>query len=253
MVHYTIKEKRKRARRRNQITLMISIVVSLVLFVADACCIFIIHAWESGEKPIERIDKVAFCDNNSRIVAGVSASLLNQMNISSEEEFERVDLPKPKKKKKPNSDETRHVEKFVPFGYGKCHPYMAWQKVTDRTTAQYRLRCEVENYDKDGLGKVGKRYAVAVKPYYGNIGDYLKITQTDGLTYECIIVDYKSDENTHMGWVSEYVHSQGDIVEFVVDRYSFYGSPKTIYDVHPEWKRNISEILNVGNYWDSNQ
>jgi hypothetical protein len=148
--------------------------------------------------------------------------------------------------------ETRSEEKFVPDYCGSVHPYMGWQTITCKGTKQYELRMEAQNFDSDGIGKVKDRYAVAVKPYYGEIGDFLNVVQNDGTVYKCIIVDFKGMENESKdGWLATYAHGENDIIEFVVDKDSWYGTDKSIRSIHPEWAHNIKSITNVGNYWDS--
>lgn len=155
---------------------------------------------------------------------------------------------------------SRCESKFVPQGYGKIHTYMGWQCITSRSSKQYKLRMAAQNFDDEGFGIIGDRYAVAMKPYYGNIGDYLDITQSDGTVYKVVIVDYKGNENGNSG-ISKYVHHDGSIIEFVVDKNSWYSTSHGGYasimhsnpgsnEFHPEFGKTIIEISNVGNYWD---
>lgn len=140
----------------------------------------------------------------------------------------------------------------VPAGVGSVHSYMAWNCVTDPTTKQYKLRVEAEAYDENDFGKIGDRYVVAVKPYYGKIGDYIDVIQEDDSVLRCIIGDYKGDENEEKdGENSKYYHHDRSVVEFIVNGYAWYNSecPRTVYDYHPEWQQNIKSIYNVGNYW----
>lgn len=142
-------------------------------------------------------------------------------------------------------------EMYVPGYCGSVHPYMGWECITDPTSPQYRLKQECEAYDENGFGKVGNRYAVAMKSYYGDIGDYIDIVQNDGIEYHCIIVDHKGMENeSEDGWLATYAHGENDIVEFVVNKSSWYGTNKTVAQYHPEFSRNIKAIYNTGNYWD---
>lgn len=139
-------------------------------------------------------------------------------------------------------------QKYVPPGYGSVHSYMGWQCITSKNSKQMKLRNAAESFDQYGFGKVGDRYAVAVKPYYGEIGDYLNITQTDGVTYKVAVADHKGNENGSTG-LAKYIHGDNSMVEFVVDKPSWYGTNKTVTKFHPEWKQNIASIENVGNYW----
>lgn len=161
---------------------------------------------------------------------------------------EEKESKKPKKKITSSHD---GKEMYVPGYCGSVHPYMGWACITDTSSPQYKLKQACESYDDDGFGKVGKRYAVAMKPYYGDIGDYVDIIQNDGIEYHCIIVDHKGMENkSEDGWLATYAHFENDIVEFVVNKSSWYGTDKTVSQYHPEFSRNIKTIYNVGNYWE---
>ena len=184
--------------------------------------------------------------------AGFVTTNVNTTTIESEDPvtYEPDETPYPKKKSK-NKKEDKGEEKFVPDYCGSVHPYMGWACITDESSPQYKLKKEVENYDENGFGKVGNRYAVAMKPYYGKIGDYIDVVQNDGIEYHCIIVDYKGMENKEEdGWLATYAHGMNDIIEFVVDKESWYSTDKTVKQYHPEFSRNISKIYNVGSYWD---
>lgn len=140
---------------------------------------------------------------------------------------------------------------YVPEGVGSVRPYMAWQLITDPTTKQYQLRMEAEAYDENDFGVINGCYAVAVKPYYGKIGDFIDVIQVDDSVLHCIIVDYKGDENVVADGVNaRYYHTHKDVIEFVVNQYSWYnGDQRTVYQYHPSWNQNIKAIYNVGNYW----
>ena len=155
----------------------------------------------------------------------------------------------------------------VPKGYGKIHTYMGWgcikePKPNGWVSNQYKLKSAIENYDSNGMGLVGDRWAVAMKPYYGTVGDYLNIVQEDGTTYKVAIADIKADENAYQGEISKYAHTNGDIVEFVVNKDKWYskergGSASRMHanvgqeGFMPELYKNIASIYNVGNFWDN--
>lgn len=141
---------------------------------------------------------------------------------------------------------------YVPEGVGSVRPFMAWQLITDETTKQYQLRMEAEAYDENDFGFIANRFAVAVKPYYGKIGDYIDVIQSDDSVLHCIIAEYKGDENIVTDGVNaRYYHTNQDVIEFIVNQYSWYtGEQRTVYMYHPEWKQDIKAIYNVGNYWN---
>ena len=149
-----------------------------------------------------------------------------------------------------NLKEQKVVE--VPSGLGKVHTYMGWQLITDKSSPQYKLReAAGMNFDSEGFGKIGDRYVVATTTTFGNVGDYVDFERSDGSVLKCIIGDLKnqSDRNCNV-WGHE---SGQNIVEFVVDKNSWYGSnhsnPGTV-SCHPEWNQNITKATNYGNYFD---
>ena len=155
----------------------------------------------------------------------------------------------------------------VPEGFGKTLSYMGWQLVTSKTSNQYKLREDAgQNFDKDGLGYIGDRYTVAVKPYYGAVGDMLDVQMADGSIMKAIVADEKGHENEPGGedynksenaaqrnaGVTDRVHTDGSVVEWVIDKtggFAGYGGSKTIKKLHPEWGNGMISITNVGNYW----
>lgn len=149
-----------------------------------------------------------------------------------------------------NLKEQKVVE--VPSGLGKVHTYMGWQLITDKSSPQYKLReAAGMNFDSEGFGKIGDRYVVATTTTFGNVGDYVDFERSDGSVLKCIIGDLKnqSDRNCNV-----WGHENGqNIVEFVVDKNSWYGSnhsnPGTV-SCHPEWNQNITKATNYGNYFD---
>lgn len=168
--------------------------------------------------------------------------------------------------------------KAVPSGFGKTMSYMDWDLITSKTSTQMKLINDAgKSFDKDGLGMVGDRYTVAVKPYYGTIGDYLNVQYEDGTVVKAIVADQKGRENEPGNYlysaasnakqrsqgITDRVHTDGSVVEWVIDghgrhgsygAFSGYGGSKTVAALHPEWHKNMTSITNVGNYWknDSN-
>ena len=148
---------------------------------------------------------------------------------------------------------TNNSEKYVPSGRGKTHTIMGWQLITSKTSKQYKLRSEAgETYDENGFGKIGDRFVVAVKPYYGNVGDYIDVYKSNGEIIHCIIGDIKGSD----GGGDAYGHADGSIVEFCVDKYRWYsaynglGRYISVSEYYPSWTANsITKIINVGNYW----
>ena len=137
----------------------------------------------------------------------------------------------------------------LPDGLGSKHTYMGWQCITARSSDQYKLiESAGMNFDEQGFGKVGDRYVVATTTTFGNVGDYIDVVQEDGTIIKCIIGDIKSQKDANC---TKWGHSNGhDVVEFVVDKSSWYGTNKSVTGYHPDWNKNIDSIINKGNYFD---
>ena len=113
-----------------------------------------------------------------------------------------------------------------------------------------------ESYDAEGFAKIGSRYVVACTETYGSVGDYINVTQTDGLVIECVIGDIKSQSDEGC---NKWGHEDGNcVIEFVVDCNSWYNASWTRGDhanpgspsCHPEWDCDIASITNLGSYFD---
>lgn len=137
----------------------------------------------------------------------------------------------------------------LPAGLGNVHSYMGWQCITATSSTQYKLR-EVAgmNFDSEGFAKIGDRYVVATTTTFGKVGDYIDVYQEDGTVIKCVIGDIK---NQNDAGCNQWGHDNGHcVVEFVVDKSSWYGTNKTVNGLHPEFNKNITKIVNKGNYFD---
>ncbi len=136
----------------------------------------------------------------------------------------------------------------LPGGLGSVHSYMGWQCITAKSSNQYKLReAAGMNFDSEGFGRIGDRYVVATTTTFGNVGDYIDVVQSDGSVIKCIIGDIK---NQNDAGCNKWGHQNGQcVLEFVVDKSSWYGTNKTVTGYHPEWNQNISKIVNKGNYF----
>lgn len=146
-------------------------------------------------------------------------------------------------------DEFKGTSVKLPEGLGSKHTYMGWQCITARSSDQYKLiESAGMNFDEQGFGKIGDRYVVATTTTFGNVGDFIDVVQEDGTVIKCIIGDIKSQGDANC---NKWGHSNGvDVVEFVVDKSSWYGSSNSVVKFHPEWNKNIDTIINKGNYFD---
>ena len=144
--------------------------------------------------------------------------------------------------------------KDVPVsGLGKSKPYMGWQCINSKSSDQYKLRADAgQNFDSQGFGKINNRYVVAMKQYWGNVGDYVDVTLDNGEVIKGIIGDIKSNENDGVSFAT-YAHGttaeDSSVVEFVVDKNSWYGTDKAVVKYHPEFNSTVKSVANRGNYW----
>lgn len=150
-------------------------------------------------------------------------------------------------------EDVKGVSVALPAGLGSVHTYMGWQCITARSSNQYKLReAAGMNFDEAGFAKIGDRYVVAVTTTFGNVGDYIDVYQEDGTVIKCVIGDIKSQNDAGC---TEWGHNNGQcVVEFVVDKSSWYGSsmhsnPGTSA-CHPEWNQNITKIVNKGSFFE---
>lgn len=138
---------------------------------------------------------------------------------------------------------------ILPAGLGTVCTYMGWQCITATSSNQYKLReAAGMNFDSEGYGKINDRFVIATTTTYGNVGDYLDVKLTNGNVIKCVIGDIK---NQNDAGCNEWGHNNGQcVVEFVVDKNSWYGTNKTVNGIHPEFNKNITKIVNKGNYFD---
>ena len=122
----------------------------------------------------------------------------------------------------------------LPKGLGDVYSYMGWEMITYRGTRQYELRIQSgEPYDRNGFGVINGRYVIACTSTFGEIGDEVDFVLGNGKVIHAIIGEYKSfDDEDCNTWGHEYGHC---VVEFCVNKSSWYGSGKSITGYHPEW------------------
>lgn len=132
----------------------------------------------------------------------------------------------------------------VPDGLGKYYTYMNWNTVTNMDTLQGKLIKQAgRNYDAEGYGRVGERYALAMTSTFGSIGDYVDVYMADGRIIHGILADEKSQQ--YAPWdhnpANKWGHDQGQsMVEFVTNwgRHS-----------NPKGNGGVVKVVNVGNYF----
>ena len=91
-----------------------------------------------------------------------------------------------------------------------------------------------------------------MKPYFGNVGDYVDVTLANGEIIKGIIGDIKGNENAGFQY-SKYAHgnsvANSSVVEFVVDKNSWYNTDKSVVKYKPNWRSTVAQVSNLGNYW----
>ncbi len=136
----------------------------------------------------------------------------------------------------------------IPEPYGTEYSYMGWQMITSPSSKQYKLREEAGmNFDEDGFGKIGDRYVIACTSTFGQVGDYIDWELDNGTIIETVIGDIKNQNDEGC---NEWGHHNGlCVIEFVVDKESWYGTGKYPTDFHSEWDGRTIRATNVGSFW----
>ena len=141
------------------------------------------------------------------------------------------------------------------------YAYMDWFKITNRNSAQYRLREEYRKtgknlFDGNGLADIFGRKVIACTSKFGSIGDEVEVTFKKGVNYWnskgtlfAIIGDEKNPKDKNYNeWGHMYGHQCG-VVEFIVDT----GRINNIKEVFPLLDKNpVIKIERTGvNFFNS--
>lgn len=137
----------------------------------------------------------------------------------------------------------------IPEPYGTEYSYMGWQMITSPSSLQYKLRQEAGmNFDEHGFGKIGERYVIACTLTFGKVGDYVDWELDNGTVIKTVVGDIKNQNDPGC---NAWGHKNGlCVLEFVVDKYSWYGSGRYPTDFHAEWSGRVVRSARVGNYWN---
>lgn len=136
----------------------------------------------------------------------------------------------------------------IPEPYGTEYSYMGWQTITSPSSKQYKLRQEAGmKFDADGFGKIGDRYVAACTLTFGQVGDYIDWELDNGTVIKTVIGDIKNQEDPGC---NPWGHKNGlCVLEFVVDKNTWYGTGRYPTDFHGAWDGRTVRARNVGNYW----
>lgn len=120
--------------------------------------------------------------------------------------------------------------------------YMDYRTITNKSSMQYQLQKDPYVWtDELGLRRYGNHYMVAMGTYYGSPGDILRITLTSGQQFTVILGDIKSDLHTD----PTHRHKNGNIVEFIIDKYTLQHDAKFHGDISyasPQFQGAIASV-----------
>lgn len=155
-------------------------------------------------------------------------------------------------------------------GYGTKYKYNSWQLIGAGKQLELRQKAGM-TFDEEDFGRINGRYAVAVKPKFGKVGDYIDYYYIDSNGDEkiipCIICDVKGSDAKN-----EWGHDGGtNILEFYVNEvtwctpnwphgHSWYkscGQASSMHvnpgtnGFHMEWVGAATKIVNGGSYFEN--
>ena len=103
------------------------------------------------------------------------------------------------------------------------------------------------NFDANGFGKIHGRYVIACTTTFGDIGDYIDFTLDNGTVIKTVIGDIKNQNDPGC---NIWGHQNGAcVIEFVVDKNSWYGTSRYPTKFLPEWAGRPARAKKAGSYW----
>lgn len=112
------------------------------------------------------------------------------------------------------------IKERLPAGMTNTIRYMDYRKITDITSAQYRLQQECTT-DYQGVRRYGNYICVALGSAYGrDLGDTWKVTLKNGTSFKIIYAEYKDDGSTdYFGHPDKNYDGESctNVIEFIVD------------------------------------
>lgn len=98
---------------------------------------------------------------------------------------------------------------------GSFKTYMSYKAITNKNSKQYEMQQEAYT-DENGFRIYDGCYMVALGSYYAKeCGVKFAVTLEDGTEFRVITGDLKQDKHTNS--TNQYMPSNGNIVEFIVD------------------------------------
>ena len=197
--------------------------------------------------------------SNMNVKANDNVNILNFLSIASNVNVEVTIIPNGKiiEDGSSLSFEIKKEEKFegisksVP-GNNSFKSYESYKALTNKKSRQYKLQ-QVAETNEYGLRIVDGRYCVALGSYYTkSIGQYVDVVMENGAILECILGDAKAD--IHTDAATHRQNSNGNVVEFIVDKDSLHSMSKRMGDISyigEAFKGSIKEIIVYEeNYFD---
>ena len=157
------------------------------------------------------------------------------------------------------------------YDYGTTYTYIGWQLIGAGKQLELRKAAGM-TFDAEGFGRINGRYAVAMTPKFGKVGDYIDYYYEDINGKEnvipCIMVDVKgSDAQNEWGH-----HGGKNMLEFYVNEetwctpgwckgvhpnYQDCGRASKMHEnpgtatCHPEWIGHATKVVKGENYFDN--
>lgn len=113
-------------------------------------------------------------------------------------------------------EESRYILMGLPEDAdGSFKTYMDYKKITNKSSRQWHLQ-QLAYTDSEGFRKFNDSYLIAVGTYYADeIGKEFRVTLDSGIVFHAMVGDIKQDIHTDAN--NQYVTTNGNIVEFIVD------------------------------------
>lgn len=136
-----------------------------------------------------------------------------------EKEYERVIKERDQFKRRAAVQASRGATFNVPQGSSHFKSYMELNKITSRTSPQYKFINKHRKegtlyYDENGMYKIGDHYLVALGSAFGKVGDKYEVELSSGSKFKVVKAEFKSDAHTDS--TNSYHTSDGSVIEFLV-------------------------------------
>ena len=130
--------------------------------------------------------------------------------------------------------------------FGTFKSYMDYKAITNKRSTQYKLQ-QFASTDENGLRRIDDLYMIATGSYYGLVGDIYKVTLENGLVFEAVKGDAKSDKHTDSE--NKVCLHNGSVIEFIVDTEALHSDVKRSGSVSSiGFEGSIVRLEKVGEY-----